>query len=267
MIKLICSDIDGTLLNKERQLSARTIDEVKRLKNIPFILISSRMPKAMFHLQQELQITALPMIAYNGGLIIHHNKILASTEIALKQIQKIADFCTNTKLHVSLYHNDQWFVPAMDYWAKREQHNTKVTPVVKPIIETLKTWNTEKKGAHKIMCMGDKDEIDALVNFIDAQCKDSIIAYRSKDTYLEIAPKAISKKTAIELLLQKEYPNLSLKNVMAFGDNYNDATMLKSVGIGVAVNNAKPQILALAKHKTDSNINDGVALFLKQYFN
>jgi len=266
MIKLICSDIDGTLLNKDRQLANKTIVQIKRLAHIPFILISSRMPKAMFHLQQELDITHLPMIAYNGGLIIHNGKVLDTTEIENEISIDIANFCKNTQIHLSLYHNNEWFVPQMDYWAKREQNNTKVTPMVKSTFDTLKTWKNEDKGAHKIMCMGNEKEIDSLVSFIKENFNETIIGYRSKPTYLEISHKSISKKTAIETLLKSVYPNIELKNIMAFGDNYNDIEMLKHVGIGVAVQNAKREVLAVSNHQTDTNKKDGVALFLENYF-
>lgn len=266
MIKLICSDIDGTLLNKDRQLAVKTIQEIKRLKDIPFILISSRMPKAMLHLQQELDITHLPMIAYNGGLIIHNGKVLDTTEIENEVSKEIANFCANTQIHLSLYHHDEWFVPQMDYWAKREQNNTKVTPFVKLPLETITTWEKENKGAHKIMCMGDEKEIDNLISFIKENFNKTIIGYRSKPTYLEISHKSISKKTAIETLLKSNYPNIELKNIMAFGDNYNDIEMLKYVGIGIAVQNAKEEVLAVANHQTETNKNNGVALFLEKYF-
>ncbi len=267
MIQLICSDIDGTLLNKERQLSLKTIHEIKKIANLPFILISSRMPKAMVHLQQELNITHLPLIAYNGGLLIKNGVVQESTEINMQISKSIADFCKNTQIHLSLYHKDEWFVPAMDYWAKREQNNTKVTPKVKPVFETIKTWKVEKKGAHKIMCMGDAKEIDSLVFYIKNNCKGTIIGYRSKPTYLEISPKNISKKTAIKTLLKLNYPSIKMNNIMAFGDNYNDIEMLQSVGIGVAVENAKPEVLAISKHQTKSNLKNGVALFLNTHFN
>ncbi len=262
-IKLICSDIDGTLLNKERELSTVTIKEIKRLKSIPFILISSRMPKGMVHLQKQLDIEHLPLIAYNGGLIIDNAKVIHSTEISISVIKNINKFCKSTDLHISLYHNDEWYVPQMDYWAKREQNNTKVAPQINPISKTICTWETENKGAHKIMCMGNEKEIDKLVIFINSNYKNEIIGYRSKPTYLEISKKSISKKTAIEKLLKFKYPKLDLKNILAFGDNYNDIEMLKTVGIGVAVENAKKEVLEVANHKTSSNIDGGVALYLK----
>lgn len=265
-IKLICSDIDGTLLNKDRELSTKTIAQIKRLAPTPFILISSRMPKAMLHLQRELNIQHLPMIAYNGGLILVDDEVISSTEISAQTSESIVGFCKDTDLHISLYHNDEWYVPVHDYWAKREANNTKVTPTVQDIGTTLNNWKQENKGAHKIMMMGDADEIDSLVSYINQKLSDEIISYRSKDTYLEIAHKSISKKTAIETIIKTQYTTIGFKNVLAFGDNYNDIEMLKSVGIGVAVENAKTEVLLIADVVTDSNKEDGVANYLEKHF-
>ncbi|MEN8186869.1 MAG: HAD family hydrolase [Bacteroidota bacterium] len=261
--KLICSDIDGTLLNKDRELSDKTITVIKDISPTPFILISSRMPKALTHLQEELAITNLPVIAYNGGLILDQNKVLHSTEIKHDVTENIFQFIKQTDLHLSLYHNDEWYVPSMDYWAKRESNNTKVIPQAQDIEITLKYWHSENKGAHKIMVMGDENEIDQLVSLIEKKFDDEIIGYRSKPTYLEISHRDISKKTAIEQLLDQKYPELSINNVLAFGDNYNDIEMLKSVGLGVAVQNSKKEVLQAANQITDSNIEDGVANFIE----
>jgi len=265
LTKLICSDIDGTLLNKNRELSIRTITAIKHISSIPFILISSRMPKAMLHLQKELNITHLPLIAYNGALITMPKTVLQSTEIKHQVSVDLARFCSKTSIHLSLYHHNEWYVPTMDYWANRESNNTKVIPKIQDIKITLKNWKSENKGAHKIMCMGDEKEIDTLVNFINNHFSDAIIGYRSKSTYLEIAPKNISKKTAIQFLIEQKYPNCTLENIIAFGDNYNDIEMLQSVGLGIAVQNAKDEVRAIADEITKSNINDGVAIFLEKY--
>lgn len=261
--KLICSDIDGTLLNKDRELSPSTIQEVQRVSPIPFILISSRMPKAMRHLQEEFGNTKTPLIAYNGGLILNNGTVLESTFIDNKALETIIKKCKNTSIHLSLYHADEWYVPSMDYWAKREHNNTKVMPVVKSNELVLKTWVEEKKGAHKIMCMGDENEIDTLYKALEKECSNDIILYRSKSTYIEISHQSISKKTAIETLIKNCYPDVSMENVIAFGDNYNDIEMLKSVGMGVAVANANDAVMQVANKVTDTNKNDGVAKAIK----
>ena len=236
--KIAFTDIDGTLLNKERELSLKTIQTIKALP-VPFILISSRMPNAMRHLQADLDIEKLPLICYNGGLILVDNKPIHSTEIPMNIHEVLQKLTTKHDFHVSWYHQDEWYVPSMDFWAKREENNTKVTPTVKPHLEVIKDWKNSKKGAHKIMCMGEADQIDKVYAYLEEHHANEIHLYRSKDTYIEIANKEISKLTAIESLLKHSYPDYKLSESVAYGDNYNDMEMLKAVGLGVAVQNAK----------------------------
>lgn len=261
--RIVFSDIDGTLLNPERELSELTISEIKRIKDsIPVVLISSRMPSAMIHLQEELLITNQPMICYNGGLILVDQKPIHSTTIPTEIIEALHMFNTNQKIHLSLYHNDDWFVPEMDFWANREANNTKVNPVVKSTRKVIQDWNIEKKGAHKIMCMGEETYIDAAYTFLHENFADELHLYRSKSTYIEVAHKSISKLTAIEILLHTHF-KIPITDVVAFGDNYNDIEMLKAVGTGVAVANAKPETKEVANVITLPGKENGVATYIK----
>jgi len=264
--QLVCTDIDGTLLNKDRELSEFTIAEVKRIAPIPFVLISSRMPKGMRHLQNQFENMSTPLIAYNGGLVLDGDTILHSTFIDNTVLEATIHKCLNTNIHLSLFYADEWYVAEMDFWAKREENNTKVTPEIKAYNEVLIKWKQEGKGAHKIMCMGDENEIGWLYKTLENEFSDEIMLYRSKPTYIEISHKSISKKTAIEVILTNLYPNLTLENIVAFGDNYNDIEMLKAVGLGVAVANANNEVLKIANKVTESNLNDGVALVIKELF-
>jgi Cof subfamily protein (haloacid dehalogenase superfamily) len=258
--KLLCTDIDGTLLNKDRELSAETINQFNRIKgDCDIILASSRMPEAMRHLQAEVDIQTSPLIAYNGGLVLDGDKVLSSTEVGYDEMKKIVELSQGTEIHVSIYNNDEWYVPAMDYWAKREASNTKVTPQVRSLEDTLVEYGKTKKGAHKVMCMGPAEEIAVLYDNLINQLNDDLHVYKSKDTYLEIASKRISKKSAIATLLEHKYKTLAWSEVIAFGDNYNDMEMLEAVGMGVAVANAKAEVLAMANEVTSTNKEDGVA--------
>lgn len=262
----MCSDIDGTLLNKDRELSQITIDEVQRIAPIPFVLISSRMPAAMRHLQQQFGNESTPIVAYNGGLILDDKKVLHSRFIENDILETIIEKSLDTTIHLSLYHTDEWFVPSMDYWAKREKNNTKVTPEVLENSAVLNKWRSEGKGAHKIMAMGPAYEIEELYTSLKERFPNEIHLYRSKDTYIEISHAAISKKTAIETLLETFYPSLTLSDVVAFGDNYNDIEMLKAVGLGVAMGNSKEEVIDIADSVTESNKHDGVAIALGGIF-
>lgn len=264
--RLICSDIDGTLLNKNRELSEITIQQIQRVSPIPFVLISSRMPKAMRHLQSQLGNVGTPIIAYNGGLVLHNNQVLHSAFIDNSVLETVIQLCEKTTIHLSLYFEDEWFVPAIDFWANKEVHNTKVMPVVKAGKSVLQDWKNEEKGAHKMMCMGDEAEIDILYKALENAFSNEIMCYRSKPTYIEISHRSVSKKTGIDVLLKHCYPAISMKNIVAFGDNYNDIEMLKAVGLGVAVANAIEEVLQIANKITDTNKNDGVAKTIQELF-
>ncbi len=262
--RIIFSDIDGTLLNDKRELSEFTISEIKRIKDIiPVVLISSRMPSAMIHLQKELEITDQPLICYNGGLILVNKKPIHSTFIAPDIVETLHHFNKDQKIHISLYHYDDWFVPEMDFWANREAQNTKVDPIVKSTENVIQEWKNLDKGAHKIMCMGEKTYIDRAFSFLENTFANELHLYRSKPTYIEIAHKSISKLTAIEIVLNTHF-NIPISDAVAFGDNYNDIDMLKAVGIGVAVANAKPETLQIADLVTQPGKEDGVATYIKK---
>ena len=266
-LKIAFTDIDGTILNKERVPSEALKKEVGRIsqKNIPFILISSRMPDAMHHIQTVLNIEETPLICYNGGLVLSGGNCIHSTEIPVSILEKISELNQEKNFHISLYNQNEWYVEAMDFWAKREENNTKVSPTVKPIEAVLEDWTKRNLGAHKVMCMGEKEQMDFVFETLSKAFPEELHLYRSKDTYIEIANKKISKLTGIKTLLNHTYPTFQLENCIAFGDNYNDIEMLEAVKMGVAVENAKEEVLKIANVVTASNHNDGVAIAIQKY--
>lgn len=264
--KIVFTDIDGTLLNKDRQLSNLTKTVIRELqKNVPVVLISSRMPQAMWHLQNDLHISHQPLICYNGGLVLIDNKVVSSTTIPTSILEDLVDFNRGIGCHISLYHGEDWYVPEDDYWAKREANNTQVQPAVRQNEAVIRQWKDSQKGAHKVMCMGEEAHIDQITRFLSEKHQAKLHLYRSKPTYLEIASKEVSKLSAIRILLDQHF-HYSLKESIAFGDNYNDYEMLKAVGRGIAVGNAKPEILEIANEITHHGKEDGVARSLQKLF-
>lgn len=270
--KIICTDIDGTLLDKNRELSNKTIKEIKRIKSyVPVILVSSRMPKAMRHLQKILGIEHFPIIAYNGGLVLTYDKhekkpqTFLSIPISYEIPSLIFDKTKNTSIHTSLYCFDDWFVESLDYWALREQHNTKVNPTVTKLEVLINLWKKNEQAPHKIMCMGPENEISELEIFLRNQFSEKLNIYRSKLTYLELSSNLVSKAVAIKKLLDEKI-GINLRDTIAFGDNYNDIEMLEAVGLGIAVSNGNEALKKVADEITLSNIEDGVALSIAKYF-
>jgi Cof subfamily protein (haloacid dehalogenase superfamily) len=263
--KAICSDIDGTLLNSDRNLSPRLKSIISQFPlELPLILASSRMPDAIRHLLHDFQRPLQPLIAYNGGFVLDKTgNVLDSVEIPLDLVAKILEMTRKTEIHVSLYHGENWYDPKEDYWAKREIQNTKVVPTWMGGNEVLDLWSKENKGAHKVMVMGDSNEISWLFGELHLEHAHELHLYRSKDTYIEIAPRKISKATALSLVLKNLY-DFGMEEVIAFGDNYNDIDLIQKVGWGVAVANARQEVKAVAKEVTLHHREDGVAATLER---
>jgi len=269
-IKAILSDIDGTLLNKDRVLSPLTVETIKKVRllyGIPFILISARMPKAITHLAAQLEITD-PIIAYNGGLIFHHTEgreVVQNLTISTDVAYDVYSFLRETDVHISLFREDEWVAETEDFWAKREINNTRVEPEFRSVEQAIERWARKGLGVHKIMCMGDANVIGELELFMRKKHVGSANAYRSKDTYLEITPAGTNKALATRKLLDSL--GVDMANAAAFGDNYNDVEMLREVGLGVAMGNAPEKVKKAAKLVALHHKEDGVAHELIRLFN
>jgi Cof subfamily protein (haloacid dehalogenase superfamily) len=269
--KAISTDIDGTLLDSNRQLSAKTIKIFSQLKDVPVILASSRMPAAMRHLQAELGVLNHPLVCYNGGYVIRYEQgkqepeVLETIAIPVEVCKGIISLTKGTGIHTSLYRNDEWHAPAFDYWTEREARVTKVDANVIDLSIIVERWSQHNLGAHKVMCMGPEAEIHVLELELNKNFGADIHIYRSRPTYLELAPRAISKATGLALIL-KRYYNIGMDEVIAFGDNYNDIEMLDQVGWGVAVSNARDEVKAVAKEIAGDSKQDGVAHIVEKYF-
>jgi len=271
-IRAVCADIDGTLLDKNRALSPRTVSAIRSIKDkVPVILASSRMPGAMRHLQEELGIEDYPLICFNGGYVILYENgstvplVLDSVKIPLSACDAVLKVTRATEAHVSLFLENDWYAASHDQWTAREERITKVSPTILSMDRVMDQWRSANTGAHKIMCMGAETEVAAIHDALLQQAHLPLHLYRSKTTYLEIAPGSISKASALRMVMEKKgYGNIS--QAMAFGDNYNDIELIRDAGLGIAVGNAIQEVKDVATEITLNAKEDGVAVALEAYF-
>ncbi|QCW99251.1 HAD family hydrolase [Aggregatimonas sangjinii] len=261
--KILCSDLDGTLLTTKSDVSDFTVSEINRIKaGRKIILVSARMPQAITYIQDRLQIADQPIICYNGALVIDGTKELFSLTIALNTVEEVYRLAQAESVKLGLYYGQEWYVEETSERVQKEIRYTRVKPRFQSTSTTLSDWEKRGISAHKIMLMGSKTATDKLFSVLKNKLADQIILYRSNDTLIELAPKSVSKLSAMRLLLSSAE---SLSDVISFGDNYNDLEMLQHCGQGVAVANARETVKAIADHITLKNTEDGVAHFIKQH--
>lgn len=261
--KIVFSDIDGTVLNSKHELLASTIEAVQKLalKNIPFVLVSARMPKAMKLILDEMNVK-MPMISYGGALVVdEQNQILYDDKINKLDTKAIIDemeLLWPDDVVINYYSDDNWFVEDEDNKAvKREENITNV----KASQADFKELINKDILPNKILCMT-KANISSKIEAVLQEKFPQLNIVRSSDILIEIMNKDVSKANGIEVLLH--HLNMTTAQAIAFGDNYNDLTMLNFVGRGVVMQNAPEEIRKEAKYITKSNNEDGIYEYLKQ---
>ena len=260
---MLCSDLDGTLLGPTKKTTPKCNKVFKTYKDrLKMVLVSARMPSGMHYIQKELGIEVQPIICYNGALVMQGSKILSSHYISLNLVAKIIELSQEFNVAVGLYSHDQWTAPFRSERIDKEEFNTQSKVIIESNLTTLNKWEAQKIGAHKLMLMGVKESIDGLFNRLVAQFSSDLGVYRSNDTLIEITPGGIDKLSGIKSLLDHR---IGLENIVAFGDNFNDISMLSGVGYGVAVENARETVKEIAKETIESCVNDGVANFLPAF--
>ncbi|MBQ9942591.1 MAG: HAD family phosphatase [Christensenellaceae bacterium] len=262
--RLICLDIDGTLINSHSQITPATKEAIGKVSaaGAQVVLVSARMPMGIAPLCRQLGLGD-SLIAFSGGMIVRGEQVLKDETLPLSATRLIYDATRRLGVHMSIYRHNDWRVEAMDPWAVQEGEITATTPTVGDFGPMLDAWEKEGLCPNKIMLMAEPDKIDLLNKTLTAQFGDALNIYPSKPTYLEIMPPRVSKTAAIEVLM--EQMGITKEQVMAIGDNFNDLSMITFAALGIAMGNAPDEVKEKADAVTLSNDEDGVAAALYKY--
>jgi len=261
-IKLIMSDIDGTILDKNHQLDSYLIELMPLLKqrDIPFVLASARSPLGIAPISKELGITDFPIACYNGALISLGDKILSQYSIDKSELLLLHDFLKKEfpTVSINVYSGKDWLVNTIDEWVEIEATITGESPKVTSLADFIRD---EKTLVHKLLLIDNTDTIQKLQKTLSSIDFPQTDFYLSKDNYLEVTHNQVSKKQA--LLELANYYQLPLTSIMTLGDNYNDIPMIETAGLGIAMGNAPRDVKTCAKAVTDSNEQNGVSKAIK----
>ena len=255
----VFSDIDGTLLNPQHQLSPRNLAAGRALvaAGVPIVLVSARPPGAMRPLAEALG-PKLPLIALNGALILDgDDRVMHETPLAPAELNSLAQLLAGAPpLCLNYYRRQRWYSSApQSYWCRQEAAITGLEPEPLP---------AEPGPIQKILLMAPAPLIAAWEQRLRAALP-QLSVQRSKEEYLEIASGRVDKAAALRWLCVRR--GWAPDSVLALGDNHNDLPLLRAAGYGVALANGPAAVRAQADAVAPGNGEDGWAQALERLFN
>lgn len=254
-IRLLVSDVDGTLVTHDKRLTDATVAAVRRLEaaGIGFTIVSSRPPVGLRSTVAALGLT-LPVGAFNGGAILapdfttieEHDVPEAAARETVRRLEAAG-------IAVWVFAEGRWYVTDPDAeYVPRERRTIAADPVVVPDFEGVLAHVGKIVGSSS-----DFAKLAACEAELAAALGDTASAARSQPYYLDITPAGISKGTFLTAI--SRHTGIPVSGIAAIGDMDNDVPMLRAAGLSIAVGNASDAARAAATHHTRSNEEDGVA--------
>ena len=266
-IRLVISDVDGTILNDQHQVDYQLKTQLPLLqeKGIPFVLASARSPLGMEPIAQQLGLIDNPLACYNGALVIKGNSqnydVLMEHGLDKKEVQYLLELVQEKfpAVAINLYSGKDWFAEQIDKWVQEEADITGEIPTIQDLAFVLQ----KQVSVHKLLLIGEPADIQKLQDYLQNIAFPQTAFYLSKENYLEVTAKQVSKENALQEIAH--FYQIPLQQVMAIGDNFNDLPMLKLAGLGVAMGNAPKAVKEQVAAVTHTNNNHGVAQAIEQY--
>jgi Cof subfamily protein (haloacid dehalogenase superfamily) len=254
-IALVVSDVDGTLVTKDKLLTDGARRAVQRLHDagIGFTITSSRPPVGMRFLVAPLGVT-LPIGPFNGSSIVDSAlKPIEQHLIPTDAVRKSLDVFNQFGVDIWLFTNEQWIIKRDDgEYVPHEQHTIQHDPLY------ANDFTPYIASACKIVgASGDPKLLAACETAMQEALGDQALAVRSQTYYLDITPPGQNKGTFVQAMANRL--GISTDAVATIGDMQNDLAMFKVSGLSIAMGNATDEVKQQATQVTTSNEDEGFA--------
>jgi Cof subfamily protein (haloacid dehalogenase superfamily) len=251
-IKLIATDIDGTIMDRSFECSPGVKNCIKKLtkEGIKVVLATGRMHVAAAPVAKQLGLDT-PVISYQGGLIKQQDgATLYERNLDTSAAAEIIRWAKGNNIHLNLYMEDKLYAER-DTEAIRRYTCERSVPY--SICELDKI---ELKNVNKILAIDFKDiqRVTSWVNYLRENFPQLYII-KSSPYFCEISNPEATKAYAVEFLRQRW--GIEKDEVLTIGDQDNDIELLKAGGISVAMGNATENLKSCADYITDTVDNDG----------
>jgi Cof subfamily protein (haloacid dehalogenase superfamily) len=254
-IALVVSDVDGTLVTKDKVLTDGAKRAVQRLRDagIGFTITSSRPPMGMRFLIEPLGIT-LPVGPFNGSSIVDASlkpieQHLIPPDAARKSLDLLAEFGVD----MWLFTQDQWIIKRDDgKYVPHEQMTIQHDPIY------AEDFTPYMASACKIVgASADPARLEACEVAMQKALGNTALAIRSQTYYLDVTPPGKNKGTFVQAMATRLA--ISTDAIATIGDMQNDLAMFKVSGLSVAMGNAADDVKQQATLVTTSNEDEGFA--------
>jgi transaldolase len=260
-ISAVLTDVDGTLVTKDKVLTQRTLQAVKQLRErgIVFTITSGRPPFGMQALVEPLGL-AMPMAAFNGGVItLPDLSILDERRLPEYLLPALIDVIQAHGLDIFLFRANDWYVRSLEApRVSREASTVHRAPVAVPNFDGVLT------GVVKIVGVSENHPlVEACETAVQKQFGTQVSAARSQPHYLDVTNPDANKGVVIERL--SRYLKIPMDRIAVLGDQANDILMFRKSGLSIAMGNARDEVKSQAQFITTSYNEEGFANAVEQY--
>jgi Cof subfamily protein (haloacid dehalogenase superfamily) len=250
IFRLAAIDLDGTLLRSDGTIGERTKRAVRET-SLDIVLVTARGPMTMRAIAEELG-TSGTAICSNGALVVDLatraivRQRLLETEVALRLVHELRERLPGIRFAVE--HEGFAHEPGFSAWNWTPPQGTRVADVVELLADP----------ATKLILRHAEYDTVAIQDLAREIAGEGLTVVASGSEAVEVTAAGVNKATAVAEL------GVPPEQVVAFGDYPNDIPLLTWAGLGVAMGNAHPDVLAIADEVTATNDEDGVALVLER---
>lgn len=260
MIKMIATDIDGTILKWGLDFTPGLKNCIKCLeeKGVKVVLVTGRMHCATLPVARELGLNT-PIISYQGGLIKDcEDNTLYQKNLSTVYAKEIIKWARENNIHINLYLDDKLYV-------ENDNEIVKSYTDGKFIDYTVCSFDElEIKDVNKILAidLSDPDKVTGWVDELKAKYPELYIV-KSTPYFCEIGSSEAKKSLGVEYLCNMW--GIKPDEVLTIGDQNNDIDLVKCGGIGVAMGNGTPELKECADFITDTVDNDGFVKAVEKF--
>lgn len=268
--RLIAMDMDGTLLNSQKEITSYTKDVLKKAVESGVVLaVCTGRLFASADYFADLLGTDVPVIASNGAYIKDRrtDKVIFEKKLGDDRIREITDIVKSYGFSVNYYTTShvisENITPATINYSRWNESMPEEKRIAVHIVKGLDNIMECYKDKIIKMVVNAKNlqELEELRSIIKERFDVAVVSSWSNN--IEIMAPEVSKGNAVKILAASY--GIDKSQVICFGDNENDISMIEYAKLGIAMGNATEALKAAADYITDTNDNDGVAKAIEKF--